>query len=195
MNGNKSDDNEYWAQQERQTRELRESLPEDLKAHTAKQITDYLNSLSPENKNIWVDRIGNDPILQRIIYYVSSPPEEIDLRFQMITKNDIDIEFNIKYACFVQTLPENRNEVLRIYLRKLSETFLRVFTADCQKKVGLTGTIAELRDNCLRIEQAAGGRKTIIDHSPWMKNEVKLLKKYSKIEIKRVVRIPNLEKI
>ena len=173
MNGNDKDDNEYWEKQERQTRELRESLPEDFKAYTAKKVLDYLDSLSPEDKNIWVDRIGNDPILQRVIYYVDSPPEEIDIRQRMLSKGDIDVEFDIKYVCFVQGQPEiNRQEFLNTYLRKLSEIFTRVLTADIQKKTGNNDSIEVLRENCLKIEKTDGGRKTILDHSPFTRYEL-----------------------
>ena len=173
MNGNDKDDNEYWEKQERQTRELRESLPEDFKAYTAKKVLDYLDSLSPEDKNIWVDRIGNDPILQRVIYYVDSPPEEIDIRQRMLSKGDIDVEFDIKYVCFVQGQPEiNRQEFLNTYLRKLSEKFTRVLTADIQKKTGNNDSIEVLRENCLKIEKTDGGRKTILDHSPFTRYEL-----------------------
>lgn len=166
-------DNEYWKWEEAQTRGLVKSLPSNFKQFTLQQVRDYLQLLSSEDKVAWAHFIGKNPILRRVIYYVFSPAEEIGLRLKMLAKNDIDVDFDMKYICFVQTLPEiNQHESLRIYLRNLSEKFLRVMTVDIQKKTGVVGSFEELRQNCLRIEKTDHGRKTIMDHSPWTKYEL-----------------------
>ena len=168
MNGNDINDNEYWEQQERQTKELRESLPEDFKAYTAKQIIDYLNSLSSENQAEWLDCIGHNPFLQRVIYYVFSPPEETIGRFRMILtriENQLQISTrffaDMEYIHFALEQPEIRNNrVLRSFLAKMADELLRILQADVLKLEGSKENIGKLRRNAIARDKNG---KLIID--------------------------------
>lgn len=168
MNDNEMNDKEYWEKQERQTKELRESLPENFKAYTAKQIADYLNSLSPEDKDVWVDRIGNDPILQRVIYYVFSPLEEAVGRFRMILRqieNQLQVSTSffsdMEYIYFALEQPEiSDNKTLRSFLTKMADEWLRILQADVIKLEGSKEDIGKLRGNAF-IRDKNG--KLIID--------------------------------
>ncbi|MEE9913197.1 MAG: hypothetical protein K4571_15905 [Deltaproteobacteria bacterium] len=157
MNGNEIDDKEYWKQQEQQTQELIKFLPSKFKEYAAQQIKDYLKTLSPEDKVVWSNVIGKNPILRRVIYYVFSPPEETIIRFAMTyvrQGNEFEIResfiTDMEHIYSVLEQPDIRDYGnLQSFLKTMIDDLLRTLAADTFKLKGHGEDISELRSKVI----------------------------------------------
>ena len=186
------EDKEFWEEQIKTTEEFLTLCPQKIKSQVVSQVNQTLRSFYPDlklpqkDKNYFETLIISNPILQRVIFYTYTPPEEIKIRKNMILVWESGLEkptlisqnfswgfnYDTGYIDFVLTYPEWKEvPLLKSFLIRLRNSASRVMNADVRKLAGAQGSIEELRENACREVVENGVTKLIVDQSPWYRIE------------------------